>query len=67
MEQYLASMEEKKKDLHTAKLTLEHVVLLDEVATSLENMQETMDTVEEYEANLDNLEEARYSMNVLIE
>ena len=66
MGQYLAAMEEKLHDLTTANVTLEHVILLSGVADALGEMKDSMATVEEYEANLEKLDEAKCAMDVQI-
>lgn len=48
-------LEEKVSVLKEADMTLDHVVIMNEVASNLEAVQKSMGTVEEYQATIDNL------------
>ena len=51
----MALLEEKVSVLKEADMTLDHVVIMNEVASNLEAVQKSMGTVEEYQATIDNL------------
>ena len=66
MYQRLTVMEEKLHGLDEANMTLEHVVLLSETASALEDMKSKMQTLDDYEDNLDKLDYARELMDVRV-
>ena len=51
----MAVLEEKISILKEADMTLDHIVIMNEVADNLEAVQKSMGTVEEYQATIDNL------------
>ena len=51
----MAVLEEKISILKEADMTLDHIVIMTEVADNLEAVQKSMGTVEEYQATIDNL------------
>ena len=51
----MAVHEEKISILKEADMTLDHIVIMNEVADNLEAVQKSMGTVEEYQATIDNL------------
>ena len=51
----MAVLEEKISILKEADITLDHIVIMNEVADNLEAVQKSMGTVEEYQATIDNL------------
>ena len=51
----MAVLEEKISILKEADMTLDHIVIMNEVADNLEAIQKSMGTVEEYQATIDNL------------
>ena len=62
----MAVLEEKLSVLKEADMTLDHIVIMNEVADNLEAVQKSMGTVEEYQATIDGLKELDETLRVTV-